>query len=60
MMSDLNKEELHAFATLIGVKKCWAHKDHYDLNADQRQLAVDNGAQEITSREMIKLCRNKL
>jgi uncharacterized protein DUF4031 len=42
-------EELHAFAALLGVKRCWFEKSrrgvpHYDLDEYERNLALDLGA----------------
>lgn len=43
-------EELHAFAELIGRPRHWFHNHgrypHYDLDAEFRQKALDNDAQE--------------
>lgn len=50
-------QELHAFAEKIGVKKHFFHKSatylHYDLNDSQRTIAVENGAIEISSKELV-------
>lgn len=55
-------EELHSFAESIGVKRCWYHSSskykHYDLNEDQRKVAVCSGAIEISSKELITLIKN--
>ena len=53
--SDNNTEELHAFATRIGLKRSWAQLSrgmsgefpHYDLRASKRELALQNGAQYL-------------
>lgn len=64
MMAD-TLEELHAFAQAIEVKRCWFHNPrragmpHYDLNPDQRARAVEAGAVEVTSREMVRKFRSK-
>lgn len=52
-------EELHAFAALIGVKRCWFDRDHYDLNPEQRAAAVKAGALEVTSRDIARFRRTK-
>jgi hypothetical protein len=52
-----SKEELHAFAARIGVKRCWYHRGrthpHYDLTGEQRGRAVSEGACEVGSRELL-------
>jgi hypothetical protein len=51
-------EELHAFATRLGLERAWFHrnparpwKDHYDIPAAKRQVAILRGATPITGRE---------
>lgn len=58
MMSDASLEELHAFASKIGLKRRWfqAHPlhPHYDLTtAHKRALAVSMGAKQVTSKELV-------
>lgn len=51
-------EELHQFATTIGVKRHFFHrgdKPHYDITESQRETAMLNGAVEVTSRDVVKL-----
>jgi hypothetical protein len=56
MMAD-SLDELHEFAEQLGLKRAWFQKPpkasapHYDLRASKRELAVELGAIEITSRE---------
>lgn len=55
-----NLETLHAFAEIIGRKKCWFHKMripelcHYDLDNKFRDIAIQNGAKEISSKDYIR------
>ena len=55
---DIN--ELHSFASKIGLKKTWFQEPpktkycHYDVTESKRVLAVKNGAIEITTRELVK------
>lgn len=49
-------DELHAFATSIGVKRCWFEGTrkglpHYDIGPDKRTAAVSHGAVEVSSFE---------
>ena len=62
MMSDLVErdkalEELHAFAASLGLKRSWfqnhATHPHYDIAPSKRALAIERGAKEVTSREMV-------
>jgi len=58
-------ETLHAFAEIIGRKRCWFHKmrvpelSHYDLCNKFREIAIQNGAIQITSKEYVQKIRNK-
>jgi uncharacterized protein DUF4031 len=59
-------EELHAFATRLGLERAWCHrtparpwKDHYDLPEGKRQVAIHQGARPITSREAAQMLRAK-
>lgn len=57
LMADTTKEELHAFAALIGLKRSWFQPHprlwHYDLTASRRREAVRLGALELSSREAV-------
>ena len=54
-------EELHLMADTIGVQRKWfqdkASTPHYDICKAKREIAVENGAIEVTRREMAKVCR---
>jgi len=57
-------EELHEFAGLIGLNKCYYRNPrkkrhpHYDLmNERIRELAVEHGAKVVTDRVIVQLCR---
>ncbi|KWT95518.1 MULTISPECIES: DUF4031 domain-containing protein [unclassified Variovorax] len=51
-------EELHLFASECGINRCWYHRGtrhpHYDVTAEQRQVATSRGAVAVTSRELLK------
>lgn len=59
MVSDTSEDELHAFATRIGLKRSWfqgrpkASAAHYDLTPSRRARAVALGAVEVSSRELV-------
>lgn len=60
-MASWDIEELHLFAESIGVGRHFFHKDtkhaHYDVPEEKRALAIENGALEVTSKELILLLR---
>lgn len=50
-------DELHEMAEKIGMKRSWFQGDHYDLSLSRRKLAIQYGAKEITSRELVRIAR---
>lgn len=56
MMAD-SLEELHEMADSIGVARRHFQGDHYDICQAKRRLAVKNGAEEITQRQMVQVRR---
>lgn len=55
MIAD-SREELDQMADLIGVNRKWiqdpgTYREHYDIAKSKRQLAIENGAIEITFKE---------
>ncbi len=53
-------EELIAFAVGLGMKKEWFQpksSPHFDLNADGRKIAVENGAVELSQRDFVAKLR---
>ncbi|MFW5962575.1 MAG: DUF4031 domain-containing protein [bacterium] len=62
LITDGEIEELHKFAQKIGLKREWFQnkkKPHYDLFGGKRQKAVKAGAIVVSSREIIKILRDK-
>lgn len=58
MATDGSIEELHLFAEQIGVKRHFFHrgeKPHYDINEDQRLVAITAGAVEVSSKYIVRL-----
>ncbi len=53
LVSDESYEELHAFATRLGIPRRAFQGDHYDLPAGLRERAVELGAAPVTGRELI-------
>jgi hypothetical protein len=57
MVSDRSVEELHAFASEIGLKRRWFQdgpRPHYDLRPSKRRLAVTKGAKEVNTRVLVR------
>lgn len=57
LVSDTSLEELHAFARWIGVPERGFQGDHYDIPAEARQVALDEGARAVSSREIVQALR---
>jgi len=49
--------ELHVFAASIGVKPHFFHKTasypHYDINEEQRTKAIEAGAKDVSSKDLL-------
>ena len=52
-------EELHEMAERIGMKRSWFQGDHYDVSLTRIKLAIEYGAKEVTSRELVRIARPK-
>lgn len=61
MVADTN-DELYSMAKKIGLQKGWVQIDvtgftHFDITPSKRRLAIQFGAKEISSREIVKMRR---
>lgn len=54
LVSDTSIHELHAFARWIGVPVRAYGGDHYDISDRMRAIAIDEGALEVSSRELVR------
>jgi len=57
MVSDRSVEEMHAFASEIGLRRRWFQdgpRPHYDLRPSKRRLAVAKGAMEVNTRVIVR------
>lgn len=59
MIADTS-EELQTMAARIGVQAKWVQaagtpREHFDICQSKKQLALDNGAQELGNREFIEI-----
>ncbi len=52
MVSDESFEELHAFAARLGIPRHRFQGDHYDLPAFVHARALEQGAVEVSTREL--------
>lgn len=63
MIADTS-EELMAMAAKIGVQPKWVQdpgtpREHFDICQRKKQLALDQGAQELGKREFMLIIRDK-
>ena len=60
MATDGPIEELHKFAHKIGLRRSWFQNHplhpHYDLRPSKREAAIREGAQPVTTQELVKRC----
>lgn len=54
MVSTKSFAELHEFAAELGLKREWFQGDHYDISTQYHRYARDKGAEEVSSRELVK------
>lgn len=52
-------EELHAFASKIGMRRDWFQGDHYDLTLSRRNMAVALGAKQVARAEAVAIWRKQ-
>ena len=50
-------ENLHEMAKTLNIKKCWFHKNHYDI-PKKRIEEVSEKCTIITSKEIVKIINN--
>lgn len=54
LVSDTDLGELHEFARQLGCRRVGFQGDHYDIDVVSRQQAIDLGAIECDSRELVR------
>ncbi len=47
-------ENLHKMATELGIKKCWFHKNHYDI-PKKRIDEIKNKCNFVSSKEILEI-----
>lgn len=55
LISDTTFEELHTFAASIGLPRRAFERDHYDVIAERYETAVAAGAEQVSSRQIVRL-----
>lgn len=50
-------ENLHLMAQELGIKRCWFHKDHYDI-PKRRVAEIEAKCVVVSSREILKIIKN--
>jgi hypothetical protein len=56
-VSDDSYDELHQFASQLGIPRRVFQGDHYDVSADYRERAIELGAVPISSRQLVRRLR---
>jgi len=57
LISDVSYHELHEFAVSIGVRRVGFQGDHYDIESDTRLIALEQGAVDADSRQIVQRLR---
>lgn len=57
LVSDTSLDELHAFAREMGIPERGFGGDHYDLPEEMRASAIELGALEVSSQEIVRRLR---
>jgi hypothetical protein len=57
LVSDHSYDELHHFASQLGLPRRVFQGDHYDVPADYRERAIELGAVPISSRQLVRRLR---
>ncbi len=57
LVSDESLDELHAFATLVGIPERGFQGDHYDIPEEHRAELLHAGAVAVPSRELVRRLR---
>jgi hypothetical protein len=50
-------ENLHRMADDLDIKRCWFHKDHYDI-PKKRIDEIEAKCEMVSSKEIVKIMRN--
>lgn len=47
-------ENLHLMADQLGIKRCWFHRDHYDI-PKKKLTEIENRCTTVSSREIVRI-----
>ena len=50
-------ENLHKMAKELNIKRCWFHKDHYDI-PKSRIEEIESKCIAVSSKEIVKIIKN--
>jgi FMN phosphatase YigB (HAD superfamily) len=51
-------ENLHQMAEELGIKKCWFHKNHYDIPKKRIDEITSKCHEVVTSRKILRIVKN--
>lgn len=57
LVSDASYDELHDFASALGIPRRAFQGDHYDVPAEYRDAAIALGAEAVDGRELVRRLR---
>lgn len=57
LVSDTSYDELHTFATRLGIPRRAFQGDHYDIPAELREEAIALGAEVVDARVLVRRLR---
>lgn len=50
------KENLHIMAESLGIKKCWFHRNHYDI--PKRRIAeIESKCEMVSSKDIVRIIK---
>ncbi len=54
-----SRENLHKAAEQLGIKRCWFHRDHYDIPKRMMPRMAETAAERVSPREIARIVRGK-
>ncbi len=57
LVSDASLNELHGFAADLGLRREWFQGDHYDVPTEVRDRAILQGAEVVSSGQLVRRLR---